>query len=138
VRPEHVQEAVELVTGQREPTPEDLDRLRNGDALLMAVIRTGHTLQGKPITDHWPGKEPPPDNPHALPLTRRQRQLGRLILLDGLSVREAAAALGVTADTGESHAAQLRRKTGERFVWRAALMAAAWGWLDDGGALDYT
>ena len=116
---------VALVTGQVKPvTDAEREKLRRGDEKLLSVLRSGRTLRGTPIIDKWNGQEPP-ERP---PLPRRQRQVARLVL-QGYRIEEAAEQLGIRRGTAYVYAKELRRQTGEQYTWRAALMAAVWGWL---------
>ena len=57
------------------------------------------------------------------------RQIAQMTL-DGYTFPEIATTLKIDGETVRSHMARLRKATGEEKTWRAALMAALWGWLD--------
>lgn len=127
MEPDKVAHAVALATrGVEAVTDDEREKLRLGDKLLLSVLRTGHTLTGRPIVDKWNGKEPPDARP---PLPIRKQQIARLIL-KGYRIDQAAAELGIKPGTAYVYMKELREQTGEQFTWRAALMAALWGWLD--------
>jgi len=129
-----IKDSVKLVTGQREPLDDiEREKLRKGDELLAAVVKYAHNKFGHPLNDIWGGHEPPEDRPRTRdpdnPLTWRLQQLAQLIL-DGNSFDEIAVIMHIHGETVRSHMARLRKATGEEKSWRAALMAALWGWLD--------
>ena len=128
-----VRDAVDLVTGKRQPLNDiEREKLRKGDELLAAVVKYAHNKFGHPLNDVWGGHEPPEDRPRRNPgdpLTFRMRQVAQMTL-DGYTFPEIGAELGIDAETVRSHMTRLRKATGEEKTWRAALMAALWGWLD--------
>jgi DNA-binding NarL/FixJ family response regulator len=127
MKPEY-ERAVALASGVAEAvTDDEREKLRRGDALLKAVVKHGITMNGKPIVDRWPGREPPNYEPVEGLLPRQQ--VTAALLLQGKSVHEIAAELAITTHQVRHEMKGLRAKTGERYTWRAALLAALWGWL---------
>jgi DNA-binding CsgD family transcriptional regulator len=108
---------------------------------LLAV--TGGGLGGQIGVEHVAGwgtllraDFPDAPTPPAAPLTRREREVLRLVA-DGLSDREVATRLGISPKTVEKHVGAVLRKSGTASRTAAAVHALDSGWLEhdapDGG-----
>ena len=120
---EQVLDALALTTGAMQPRDHDeRAKLKAGDQRLLAVLRTGHTLHGRPL----PGILHPNLPPRRL--SPRQQDAGRL-LLEGLTTQEVADRMGVSYFTAQTHLRALAVRLEERMAWRAAIVAAVLEWL---------